>query len=164
MEIATGQPLALDLLSGLLQICGDIVPTGIAETIPSSGVWHKVPVAERPPLELLTWDKPWGSGQKDPATLMQLAEEDVRAGFAECLPGGLSEAAKRFGAACAAGRLELVKKDGAAPRLVGDSTISNANRLCRIAERIELPTLQDVAAFCSLYPHTAWSGFLLDVS
>ena len=66
------------------------------------------------------------------------AQEDVDLGFAEWLPGGLAEARARFGTACAAGRLGLVKKEGSSPRLVGDSTVSGANLLCRIGERIEM--------------------------
>ena len=69
-----------------------------------------------------------------------------------------------FGQAIAAGRLGLVKKEGSAPRLVGDSTVSNANGFCRIAEGIELLSLHDVKQFLSRYPHSEWCGFLLDVS
>ena len=66
-------------------------------------------------------------------------QEDVQMGFAEWLLGGLDEARARFGDACVAGRLGVVQKESCAPRLVGDSTASNANRLCRIAEKTELP-------------------------
>ena len=51
-------------------------------------------------------------------------QSDVKDGFAEWLPGGMEEARKRFGPHCAAGRFGVVKKDGSAPRLVGDSSIS----------------------------------------
>ena len=108
------------------------VPTGIRETILASGVWRPVEVPERPPVELLTWQEPWSSGRQDPETVLQLVQEDVDLGFAEWLPGGLAEARARFGTACAAGRLGLVKKEGSAPRLVGDSTVSGANLLGRL--------------------------------
>ena len=174
-NIADNQPLALDLLHGLLLLSQDIdqglpgllehgVPTGIEQTIPASGVWPAVEVPERLPLELITCEEPWGSGLSDPKLLMKLVQDDVDQGFAEWLPGGLPEAKQLFGQAIAAGKLGLVKKEGSAPRLVGDSTVSHANSLCRIAERIELPSLQDVKQFLSRYPHSDWCGFLLDVS
>lgn len=174
-NIADNQPLALDLLHGLLRLSQDIdqglpgllehgVPTGIEQTIPASGVWPAVEAPERLPLELITCEEPWGSGLSDPKLLMKLVQEDVDQGFAAWLPGGLLEAKQLFGEAVAAGKLGLVKKEGSAPRLVGDSTVSHANSLCRIAERIELPSLQDVKQFLSRYPHNEWCGFLLDVS
>lgn len=67
---------------------------------------------------------------------MALVQSDVKDGFAEWLPGGMEEARKRFGPHCAAGKFGVVKKDGSAPRLVGDSSISNVNGLCRIREKI----------------------------
>ena len=60
--------------------------------------------------------------------------------------------------------LGLVHREGAAPRLIGDSSVSNANALCRIEERVELPGLRDVAAFLSRYPEQSWSAFSLDIS
>ena len=44
------------------------------------------------------------------------------------------------------GKLGLVHRDGAALRLIGDSSVRNANAMCRIEERVELPGLRDVAA------------------
>ena len=131
-NIADNQPLALDLLHGLLLLSQDIdqglpgllehgVPTGIEQTIPASGVWPAVEVPERLPLELITCEEPWGSGLSDPKLLMKLVQDDVDQGFAEWLPGGLPEAKQLFGQAIAAGKLGLVKKEGSAPRLVGDS-------------------------------------------
>ena len=153
-NVPSGQPLALHLLRGMLLLSDDVdadlpiqlergVPTGIRETIPASGVWRPVEVPERPPVELLTWQEPWS---------------------AEWLAGGLAEARARFGTAFAAGRLGLVKKKGSAPRLVGDSTASGANLLCRIGERIEMPSLQDVSEFLSRDPDALWTAFIMDVS
>ena len=151
-KIVPGQPLALELWDGLFCLTQDLdtdlpslldqgVPTGIVHTIPPSGVWREVEVAQRPDLELLVCDSPWGSGLDDPATLLDLAQADVDAGFAEWLLGGLPEAKARFWARCAAERLGLVHKEGSPPRLIGDSTICNANLLSRVSEKIELPTL-----------------------
>ena len=173
-RIVAGQPLALDLWRDLFALAGDVdsalipllqdgVPTGIQNTIPPSGVWREVDVPARPNLELLVLDAPWGSALDDPETLMDLVQRDVDCGFAEWIHGGVEEVRKRFGRQCAAGRLGLVKKDGADPRLVGDSTISNANRLCRISEKIELPGLGDVEEFISRHPDEQWVAFVLDV-
>ena len=117
----------------------------------------------RPNLELLVLDAPWGTALDDPETLMELVQRDVDCGFAEWIDGGLDEVRRRFGRRCAAGRLGLVKKDGADPRLIGDSTISNANRLCRISEKIELPGLWDVEEFISRHSDEQWIAFVLDV-
>ncbi|CAE7204478.1 PP5 [Symbiodinium sp. CCMP2592] len=61
-------------------------------------------------------------------------------------------------------KLGLVKKEGSAPRLVGDSTVSGANLLCRIGERIEMPSLHDVAEFLLRYPDEQWISFIMDVA
>ena len=174
-NITAGQPLALGLMEACQQVCGDVdtkltqqlaegVPTGVVNTIPASSVWQQVDVAERPELSLLVWDEPWQSGSDDPKTLLGLVQADVDDGFAEWLSGGLAEARERFGELCAAGKLGLVHREGAAPRLIGDSSVSNANALCRIEERVELPGLRDVAAFLSRYPEQSWSAFSLDIS
>ena len=49
------------------------------------------------------------------------------------------------------------------PPPVGDSAVSNANRLCRISEKIELPGLGDVEEFISRHPDEQWVAFVLDV-
>ena len=69
----------------------------------------------------------------------------------------MEEARKRFGPNCAAGKFGVVKKDGSAPRLVGDSSVSNVNGLCRTREKIELP-----GAFVSRHAHQEWIAFSLD--
>ena len=95
---------------------------------------------------------------------MELVQADISAGFAEWLRGGVAEAKRRYGNRCVAGRLGLVKKEGKEPRLVGDSSISHPNHMCRIPERIELPTLHDVAQFVSRCPQLSWQAFSLDVA
>ena len=96
---------------------------------------------ERPEgVELEILEEPWGSALEDPDCLMRLVQADVEAGFADWIPGGVEEARRIFGANCAAGKLGLVKKAGSEPRLVGDSSISCANQLSRIREKIELPS------------------------
>ena len=106
---------------------------------------------------------PGGSALDDPDCLLELVEADVQAGFAEWIPGGLPEAKERYGELCAGGRLGLVKKEGSQPRLIGDSSISNANQLSRICEKVELPSLEDVAQFVSRHQDTEWHAFSLDI-
>ena len=56
-----------------------------------------------------------------------------------------------------------MKKEGADPRFVGDSSISHANLLCRVCEKVELPSLSDVAEFATQHRDHAWTAFSLDV-
>ena len=171
--IADGQPIALDLLKGLLELWADIdialceqlvvgVRTGVLEPIPASGVWRKVDVPTPPSLALLLHDAPWRSGLEEPALLEKLVAEDVQEGFAEWIEGDEAAVRQKFGKACAAGKLGIVHKPGSAPRLIGDSTISNVNKLCRIQEKIELPNLLSVASFVSQHPSQSWVPFSLD--
>ena len=168
LTTAPGQPLTLDLRRDLFALTGDIdpglipllrdgVPIGIKEIIPASEM------TLRTLLPLLIYNSLWGSALDDPAALMDLIQKDVDSGFAEWIAGGREEVLSRFGADCAAGRLDLVKKEGAISRLVGDNTISNANRLYRIAEKIELPDLIDVIDFMSRHSYERWVAFSLDV-
>ena len=173
--IEQGQPLTLEIWHALLAYLQDIdgnlpsilkegVPRGIVSDIQASGVWIPADTPERPDLELVVHDSQWGSATDDPKCLMELVQADISSGFAEWLPGGVAEAKRRYGNHCAAGRLGLVKKEGKEPRLVGDSSISHANHLCRIPERIELPTVHDVAQFVSRCPELSWQAFSLDVA
>ena len=172
-SIVSGQPIALDLLSGCLQLWSDVdvalpaqlaegVSCGVRSTIPASGVWRELETPERPPLELLTWSEPWPSGLKQPGLLQDLVQADVDAGFAEWLDGSITDVRRKFGDDCAAGKLGIVEKPGAPPRLIGDSTISNVNCLCRIAEKIVLPGLDSVSAFVSKHHVQDWVAFSLD--
>ena len=106
------------------------VPTGILNTIKPSSVWREMDVPHRPNLALQLFDTPRGSAVENCSAACELVEEDVQAGFASWLDGGLEEAQARFGTNCAAGRLGVVKKEGSAPRLIRDSSVSNADHLC----------------------------------
>ena len=176
VEVPPGQPLTLDLWRALLLFCDDIdmklpcilregVPTGILADILPSGVWRAVDKPERPEgVELEILEEPWGSALEDPDCSMRLVQADVEAGFADWIPGGVEDARRIFGANCAAGKLGLVKKAGSEPRLVGDSSISCANQLSRIREKIELPSLFDIEQFVSRHPRDKWIAFSLDVA
>ena len=128
-----------------------------------AGHLREVDVPEEVDGELHIFDFAWRFGLEDPDLLLRLVQEDVDLGFAEWLPGGLGEAQTRYGSRCAAGRLGLVYKAGAEPRLVGDSTVSGANGRCRISEKTELPSLAEVAEFVSRHSREDWVAFILDV-
>ena len=116
---------------------------------------------ERPNLELLVLDAPWGIALEDPETLMDLVQRGVDCGSLS----GLMAAARRCGdgsASSAQLAASAESRKGMAPRLVGDSTVSNANRLCRISEKIELPTPGAVEEFISRHSDEQWVAFVLD--
>ena len=48
--------------------------------------------------------------------------------------------------------------------LIGDSSISSANHLCRISEKAEMPSLADVSQFLSRRQGERWIAFLMDIS
>ena len=75
--------------------------------------------------------------------------KDVSAGFAYILPGGAAEAVQKWGSNVAAGRLGVVQAPGRKPRLIGDGSISGANRACIIPEKARLPGLSSVQRFLS---------------
>lgn len=58
----------------------------------------------------------------------------------------------------------IIHKPGSAPRLVGDSTVSNVKKLCKIRGKIELPSLSSVASFVSQHPSQSWVPFSPDFS
>ena len=97
------------------------VPTESLNTIKPSSVWRDMGVPNRPNLALQLFDTPRGSAVEDCSTACERVE-DVQAGFASWLDGGLEEAQARIGTNCAAGRLGVVKKKGSAPRLIRDSS------------------------------------------
>ena len=57
----------------------------------------------------------------------------------------------------------MKKGEGADPRLIGDSTVSNVNRMFRVLEKIELPALGNVEEFISRHFDEEWIAFVLDV-
>ena len=103
--------------------------------------------------------------RQDPDTVLQLVQEDVDLGFAEWLPGGLAEA-------LGPGSVPPVQQGGSAlskrkalPHVWWViAPCPGANLLCRIGERIEMPSLQDVSEFLSRDPEALWTGFIMDIS
>ena len=52
-------------------------------------------------------------------------------------------------------KLNIVLAEGRDPRLVLDSTVCNANTLCRIPEHVALPSAHEVMKVSSIATHTA---------
>ena len=73
------------------------------------------------------------------------------------------DAEKRWPQRTAIGKLNIVTAEGRDPRLVLDSTICNANTLCRIPEHVTLPSAQEVMrSFQHGDSFSAWQGIALD--
>eukprot|EP00435_Cladocopium_sp_Y103_P046226 s1410_g13.t1 len=142
------------------------VPTGIQSHIAPSGIWDEVAVADTEDVDLDIHLSPWPSGLADVELTKALIMKDVNAGHAFILQGGADEARQRWGTHVAAGRLGVVQASGRKPRLIGDGSISGANRACKIPERTRLPGLHGVQRFLSL-PEAAgeaWMAFSFDVA
>ena len=174
--IVEHQPFLLDVWRAISLATCDIdcslpgiltegVPTGIIDSIPPSGVWEQVCSPEEQPSDLLVHLEPWGSAQNDEDLALSLLQKDIEAGYAFLLPGGEAEARERWGSWVAAGKLGVVKAPGKKPRLIGDGTISGANKACRIPERARLPGLNSVQRFFSLPESrsTSWEAFSFDI-
>ena len=69
----------------------DVIPIGVLETVPLSGMWREADVSERPSCELQVWEEPWGSGLQNPAPLEEVVEADVAEVFAAWVEGGRTE-------------------------------------------------------------------------
>ena len=82
------------------------------------------------PPELLVHLAPWQSGLEDVDLTRSLIQEDVAAGYAFVLEGGEPEARRRWGKLVASGKLGVVRAPGKKPRLIGDGSVSGANRAC----------------------------------
>ena len=61
-------------------------------------------------------------------------------------------------------KLGVVQVPGKKPRLVGDGTVSGANRRCRLSGKIRVPSLESVQRFVSLVPEsTALCALSFDI-
>ena len=161
VEVPPCQPLTLDLWRTLLLFCDDISREGAHRHFGRCSAFRG---CAHEGVELGILEEPCGSALEDPDCLMRLQQADVEAGFADWIAGGVEEARRLFGANCAAGKLGFVKKENSEPGLVGDSSISCANELFRIREKIELPSLFDIEEFVSRHPRDKWIAFSLDVA
>ena len=176
-EIPIHQPFLLDIWRALTRATFDMdkdlpklltegVPTGILSSIPASGVWDAVEDCDTElENELFVHLVPWKSAADNVELARELFMKDVSAGFAYILPGGAAEAVQKWGSNVAAGRLGVVQAPGRKPRLIGDGSISGANRACIIPEKARLPGLSSVQRFLSESGSgSAWVALSFDVA
>ena len=93
----------------------------------------------------------------------RLLAQEVQQGWVKVFQYTREEAKAQWPQRTAIGQLNLVLAEQREPRLVLDSTICNANTLCRIPEQVSLPTALDV--HCTFLPGDAfgqWIGIALD--
>ena len=118
-HISPGQPFRLGLLQAIAQQCND----------PDSGLPH-----------ILKQGVP--TGIFDPACSGN--KKEIDSGWVSKFEGTREDAERRWPNRTAIGKLNVVLADGKDPRLVLDSTICNANPLCKIPEHVALPSALDV--------------------
>ena len=176
--IPAGQPLRLHLLQALATSIGDHdaalcdilavgVPTGVLRPIQPSGIWRTHESEPSIEAEQLLWhDGNWSSAEDKPDIALQLMLHEVEQGWVEEIHGGMPEAVQRWGPLVAVGKLGVVDSPGKAPRLIGDSSCSNANSQSCIMDKAECPTILNLAASLGqLGLDTSQVSFLsLDVS
>ena len=118
------------------------------------------------PPELLVHLAPWQSGLEDVDLTRSLIQDNMSAGYAFVLEGGEPEARRRWGKLVASGKLGVVRAPGKKPRLIGDGSVSGANRASRIHEHVRLPGLQGIQRFLSMpaAQEKSWVAFSFDVA
>ena len=172
--VAPHQPFLLDAWRACAELCGDVdaalpnilvegVSTGILDAIPASGVCFPVCV-EDTGGDLLVHAAPWSSAMEDPALTRRLLQQDIDAGYLMHLPGGAAEARDRWGDNVAAGKLGVACAPGKKPRLIGDGTVSGANRRAKICEKVRLPSLESLQRFAGRVPTSrSFTAFSSDI-
>ena len=159
LRITAGQPFRLKLLQAFASRTKDPdhklhsfltegVPAGILQDIPSSFQWQQrqqtLQEDDLDGLHLLHCQGNWTQAEQNPALLRQLLQKEVDNGWVVPFQGNASDAARQWPEGTAIGKLNIVSGEGKDPRLVLDSTICNANPLCKVPERVSLPTALDV--------------------
>ena len=109
---------------------------------------------------------PWQSGLEDVDLTRSLIQDNMSAGYAFVLEGGEPEARRRWGKLVASGKLGVVRAPGKKPRLIGDGSVSGANRVSRVHEHVRLPGLQGIQRFLSMpaAQEKSWVAFSFDVA
>ena len=169
------RPLSQDQQLELAQICRNHlipsvpadIPTGIFEELPASHQWQQRPQDlvddSLDDIQLAHCTGNWTRPERDPALLQGVVEKEIEAGHVTALQGGREAAEARWPHQTAIGKLNIVTAEGRDPRLVLDSTICNANTLCRIPEHVSLPSAMEVMrSFQEGDPFSAWQGIALD--
>ena len=140
--------LAKDADSGLPHILKQGVPTEIFEAIPSSMQWAQKHCSttedSKDDIELLHSQGKWTRAEQDPSLLRTLLQKEIDNGWVQKFTGAKADAEQRWPNRTAIGKLNTVLADGKEPRLVLDSTICNANPMCKIPEHVSLPSALDV--------------------
>ena len=168
-----GQPYRLHLLhalaehfndpdSALPSLLVDGVPTGIFDELPTSQQWqqrpHDLADDSLDGVQLLHCTGNWTQAERDPTLLKALLEKELNEGHVQVFQSSR-------GRRTAIGKLNIVTAEGRGPRRVLDSTICNANTLCRIPEHVTLPSAQEVMrSFQHGDAYSVWQAIALDVS
>ena len=178
LSIAPGQPYRLHLLHALAEHFHDPdaslpalllegVPTGIFDALPSSNQCQQRPLDladnSLDGVQLLHCTGNWAQAERDPTLLTALLQKEIDTGHVQAFQGSRQDAEKRWPQRTAIGKLNSVTAEGRDPRLVLDSTVCNANTLCRIPEHVTLPSAQEVMrSFQHGDAFAAWQGIALD--
>ena len=179
MSIPEGQPYCLHLLHALAEhfqdpdaalpsLLTEGVPTGIFDELPTSNQWqqrpHDMADDSLDNVQLSHCTGNWDKAERDPALLKALLQKEIdAAGHVKAFPGNRQAAEEKWPQRTAIGKLNIVIADNRDPRLLLDSTICNANTLCRIPEHVTLPSAQEVlGSFPPGDKYGAWLGIALD--
>ena len=143
------------------------VPAGILQKIPSSMQWQQKHASatddDLDGVHLLHCQGNWTQAETNPKLLEELLDKEIEAGWVSPFHGDADAASAHWPQGTAIGKLNIVAADGKDPRLVLDSTVCNANTLCKVPERVSLPTALDVQrTFQHHDPFGAFAGLSLD--
>ena len=182
--IEPGQPFALEIIAGLLRLCGDKdqalpqllskgISTGIWEEIAPSGVFEpedRVKRLEPEWTDIRSCFENWASAESNEDQVEALLENEVQQGWVEKWAGSWADAVERWGERAVCGKLALVQVDGRDDRLIGDSSAPGASPNARFPERVRNPKVVDVEkgiASCrekELEDGEGWCAVTIDVS
>ena len=155
LQISPGQPFRLKLLqafssrtkdpdTALASFLEQGVPAGALQDIPSSMQWQQRDASlaedDLDGIHLLHCQGNWTQAEKNPRLLAEFLDKEIQAGWVAPFQGDAAAAAAHWPQGTAIGKLNIVAADGKEPRLVLDSTICHANTLCRVPERVSLPS------------------------
>ena len=176
--IADNQPFRLELIGALAAVMKDPdaslrralrtgVITRIFSAVPSSVQWPRkqedLPCDAPDDVHLLHCSGNWTRAGENPAVIAQLLETELEQGWISKFPGSKADAQQHWHRA-AIGKLHVVFAEGKDPRLVPDSTVCNANTLCRIPEQVALPSSLNMRrSFLPSDLRSSWAGVALDV-
>ena len=178
LKISSGQPFRLKLLQAfsarakdpdhkLRSFLAEGVPAGILQDIPSSFQWQQrqqtLQEEDLDGLHLMHCQGNWTQAEQNPELLQQLLQKEIDNGWVVPFRGDADDASRHWPEGTAIGKLNIVSAEGKDPRLVLDSTICNANPLCKVPERVSLPTALDVQrTFMQEDRHGNFVGMSLD--